>query len=139
MSLQTGVLLPLALLLLAGCGSRRSATDAPACSLSEPALASRLGAIDALLGAHCVAVQEEDEGYAFRFRDAPGVREAVDRLAAKERACCPFLTWRFEPPHGGTFRVHVGGSPEAKAFLEDTLPGLADASPERVGRSDEDA
>ena len=125
------LVLPVLLVLLAGCGAPTTRPDAPACQLSKPALAGRLGEIDTLLGAHCREVKEEDDGYAIRFDDAAGVREAVERLAAQERACCPFLDWRFEPSRDGSFWVRVGGSAEARTFLEGLFPSLAGEEGER--------
>jgi hypothetical protein len=36
------------------------------------------------------------DGVVFAFRAAPGTREAVDDLARREAACCPFLDSRVE-------------------------------------------
>ena len=40
--------------------------------------------------------ERRDDSVAFSFRADPGTREAVEALARREAACCPFLDYRVE-------------------------------------------
>jgi hypothetical protein len=55
----------------------------------------RLAAYEGLF-AHAVRRERSADTVVFSFRADPGVRDAVDDLARREAACCPFLDYRVE-------------------------------------------
>jgi hypothetical protein len=40
--------------------------------------------------------ERETDGAVLRFRAEPGIREAIDELARREAACCPFVDYHVE-------------------------------------------
>ena len=69
---------------------------------------------------HALARRERREhSVVFAFRATPGTREAVDDLARREAACCPFLDYRVETTGGEvTFTIANPHRAEAEATLD---------------------
>lgn len=91
-----------------------------ACSLSEPAKAGSLAALEAEIFAAAVETRELADGYEFRF---PGDGDWLIRLASfvvDERQCCPFFTFEIvcEPGEGPTW-VRLRGCEGVKEFISD--------------------
>ncbi len=69
-----------------------------ACDMStaEDTWAERLGTYGELFRRALLRCERRSGAVVFAFRAESGVREAVDDLARREAACCPFLDYRVE-------------------------------------------
>ena len=70
------------------------------------------------------------DGVVLRFRAAPGTRMAVEELARREAACCPFLDYRVETAGGEvvwtTANVTTGGARGSVDAILDAFYALPD-------------
>lgn len=88
------------------------------CTLPEAALRTRLAEIEDTIAQHIAEVRELANGYALRFRAAPGIVEDLGRFIAFERECCAFLDFSLRVGAGdGPVWLELTGSGEAKSFL----------------------
>jgi hypothetical protein len=55
-----------------------------------------------------------------RFRDAPGIHPALQKLVEAERGCCAFLDWQLVRDDKG-WRVEISGSEEGVRSLPVTF------------------
>ena len=60
----------------------------------------RLGEYQRLFQRALASRERRPEGVVLRFRADPGVRAAVESLARREAACCPFLDYHVETANG---------------------------------------
>jgi hypothetical protein len=60
----------------------------------------RLRAYAELFAGSLLRRERQADGVGFTFRADPGTREAVEELARREAACCPFLAYRVENAGG---------------------------------------
>lgn len=101
-------------------------SGAIACRLPGREFAQRKDAITNELFRHATAIEEQPDGFLFRF---PGFEPWAGRIVAfvaEERQCCPFF--RFDigiEPNDGAVTLALSGSSEIKAFVLDEL-GLAE-------------
>lgn len=69
----------------------------------------------ALLG-----VQEQPDGFSFRFPAEAGLLGSAASFIALERLCCPFFGFALELDSGAaTFRLRIAGSPGVKPFIRE--------------------
>ena len=88
-----------------------------ACSLSPSEQVGR-GEEFRTLARRALASRERHDGeVVLGFRAEPGIREAVEDLAARERECCPFLDLRVDESDGEV-ALHIGAAPEDRAALD---------------------
>jgi hypothetical protein len=97
-----------------------------ACTLSaadRPARQAQMTALgrDALLGA---AV--DDAHAELRFAARPGVRDRVERFAAAEAECCPFLSMAVDAEPGGVV-LTIDGPDAARPVLLELVAAFRDA------------
>ena len=60
----------------------------------------RLGEYQRLFQRALASRERRPDGVVLRFRADPGVRAAVESLARREAACCPFLDYHVETANG---------------------------------------
>ena len=88
-----------------------------------PADRARHGALVAELAGVKPAVEEIEEGFAFRFPSRPYLFLRVAEWIGLERQCCPFLAIRLELEHAShSIRVSVTGPAGTKDLLRSELP-----------------
>ena len=97
--------------------------DAVACSLGSIELAQRRIEARELLD-DALDCQELSDGFELRFSgDDATVRRLADFIL-QERRCCRFLRFRLTcEPAGGSVRLTLGGSRQAKDFLKAMMAG----------------
>ena len=88
-----------------------------ACSLTPGDAADRAEEFRALARRSLSGRERSQEEVRLRFRDEPGVPEAVEDLARRERECCRFLTLEVERS-GGEVTLAIGAAPEDRAALD---------------------
>ena len=71
------------------------------------------------------AVRDE-HALRLELRDAPGLRERLERLIELERACCPFLELELEREHRRLV-LRIDGPPEAGPVIDGFHELAADA------------
>ena len=67
-------------------------------------------------------IREHTDGYALRFPGDEVSTERLMRFVRTERQCCDFFKFEltFEP-RGGPIWLYIGGSAQAKAFVESIM------------------
>lgn len=94
-----------------------------ACSLDGRALADRQAELRAGILAHATGVERINDGYRWRFTDAPGLVASLGAVIDSERRCCAFLQFQIlAEPGAGSVTLDVSGPPGTPEFLEDWLP-----------------
>jgi hypothetical protein len=88
-----------------------------ACSLSPGEAAGRAEEFRALAQQWLSGRDRSPDQVRLRFRDEPGVHEAVEDLARRERECCRFLALRVERA-AGEVTLAIGAAPEDRAALD---------------------
>ena len=122
--------------------ARSSAPIACDMSSAEDTPGARLREYDRLFERALLRRERSAGGVVFSFRADPGVREAVEDLARREAACCPFLDYRVETDEATvTWTISNGVSGHERAGAEVTLdafhalPDHAGAEPPHSPRS----
>lgn len=89
-----------------------------ACSLTETELRERRSEVLGKAARAIVEVQEQEDGYAYRFRPDDEALEQLFRLVSLERKCCQFLRFRVTAEPGeGPLWLEVTGPSGAKEFI----------------------
>jgi hypothetical protein len=88
-----------------------------ACSLSPGESSQRAHEFRALAQRALVSRERRDGAVVLTFRTEPGVREAAEDLARRERECCPFLDFRVEE-RDSHVALAIGAAPEDRAALD---------------------
>jgi hypothetical protein len=93
-----------------------------ACSLDGRELAARQSELRAGLLAQA-DVERINDGYRWRFTDAPGLVASLGATIDAERRCCAFLQFHvLAEPGAGSVTLDVTGPPGTPEFLESWLP-----------------
>lgn len=67
-------------------------------------------------------VQEQDDGYAFRYAPDPSLFGRMAELVALEHRCCPFLDFQLRWARAASDPwLHIGGGPRVKDFVRETF------------------
>ena len=88
-----------------------------ACSLSAGEAARRAEEFRELARRALAGRERGEAEVRLRFHAGPGVTEAVEDLARRERDCCPFLDLRVERSPGEV-TLAIGAAPEDAAALD---------------------
>ncbi|HSM55828.1 MAG TPA: hypothetical protein VK879_06695 [Candidatus Sulfomarinibacteraceae bacterium] len=79
------------------------------------------------LFANVQAVQELEDGYAFRFAPDTDIIVDLGRFVAFERQCCPFFDFAIEAPREhGPVTLRLSGREGVKAYLVEELVAQLD-------------
>ena len=77
------------------------------------------------LAAATVETRSLDSGYSYRYAADPEVFRKVAEWIALERRCCPFLTFTFRwPPGGSPPWLDITGPAGTREFLRAEMPEL---------------
>lgn len=96
-----------------------------ACSLTDPEMRKRLDQLRSGLFADTRSVREEAEGFVFTFDNTDANADALVNVVLLERQCCPFLRFHVDiGPHPEQLAIRIGGSDEARLFVEHTFVQL---------------
>lgn len=94
-----------------------------ACSLEGRALNERQAELRAGVLAQAAGVERINDGYRWRFTDAPGLVASLGAIVDAERRCCAFLQFHIlAEPGAGSVTLDVSGPPGTPEFLESWLP-----------------
>lgn len=101
-------------------GSRavRNGTSTVACKLLGQEFKRRKDEITNALFRHAEEIEEQEDGFAFRFAAFDPWAARIMEFISVERKCCPFF--RFElivEPNQGPVQLTLRGSDEVKAFV----------------------
>ena len=73
--------------------------------------------------AEAAVVERVDDGYRWKFRNAPNVVARVGAVIDGERQCCPFLRFSIDvDPDLGIVTLTINGPSGTADFLETWLP-----------------
>lgn len=94
-----------------------------ACSLDARDLSGRQADLREGLLARASGVDQIDDGYRWRFADAPGLIAELGGIIDAERRCCAFLQFQIlAEPGAGSVSLDVTGPPGTPEFLESWQP-----------------
>ena len=93
-----------------------------ACSLDARELSARQAELREGILARAQAVERINDGYRWRFIDAPGLVASLGAVIDAERRCCAFLQFQvLAEPGAGSVTLDVSGPPGTPEFLEGWL------------------
>lgn len=94
-----------------------------ACSLDGREVAARQSQLRVGLLAQATEVERINDGYRWRFADAPGLVASLGTIIDAERHCCEFLQFHvLAEPGAGSVTLDVSGPPGTPEFLESWFP-----------------
>jgi hypothetical protein len=88
----------------------------------------RLATYEGLFEHALLGRARDADAVVFRFRADPGTREAVEDLARREAACCPFLEYRVETAEDEVIWTITGDERAGIDVVLDAFHGLPDHS-----------
>ena len=91
--------------------------DTLACSLTGEEMRERAAEARALAGRALMGREPTAEGLRLRFRESPGVEEAVRSFVRREKQCCPFFDFELRRAGDG-LELAVAAPPEARGLLD---------------------